>query len=76
MLFRSDGTSTEKVSVDAPIGHRQRRAEGIPILVKKWEAAIAAKLSAKKCATLNAMCADQAAFEAVPVQEFMGLMAV
>jgi 2-methylcitrate dehydratase len=75
-VFFKDGTSTEKVSVDAPIGHRQRRAEGIPILVKKWEAAIAAKLSAKKCAALNAMCADQAAFEAVPVQEFMGLMAV
>ena len=75
-VFFKDGSSTEKVSVDAPIGHRQRRAEGIPILVKKWEAAIAAKLSPKKCAALNALCADQAAFEAVPVQEFMGLMAV
>jgi 2-methylcitrate dehydratase len=29
-VFFKDGTHTEKVSIDAPIGHRQRRAEGIP----------------------------------------------
>ncbi len=75
-VFFKDGSSTGKVSIDAPIGHRLRRAEGIPILVKKWEAAIAAKLSAKKCAALNAVCADQAALEAMPVQAFMALLAV
>jgi hypothetical protein len=46
------------------------------VLVKKFEAAIAAKLSAKKCAALNEMCADQARLETTPVQEFMGLFAV
>jgi len=75
-VFFKDGTSTEKVSIDAPIGHRQRRAEGIPVLVKKFEAAIAAKLSPKKCAALNAACDDQAKLEAMPVHEFMELFAV
>ena len=75
-VFFKDGSSTEKVSIDAPIGHRQRRAEGIPILVKKFETAIAAKLSAKKCAALNAACSDQAKLEAMPVHEFMALFAV
>jgi 2-methylcitrate dehydratase len=46
------------------------------VLVKKFEAAIAARLSAKKCAALNAMCADQAKLEALPVNEFMELFAV
>ena len=75
-VFFKDGSSSEKVSIDAPIGHRQRRAEGIPVLVKKFEAAIAGKLSARKCAALNHLCADQATLEATPVQEFMALFAV
>jgi len=75
-VFFKDGSSTEKVSIDAPIGHRLRRGEGIPVLVKKFESAIAAKLSPKKCAALNAMCGDQARLEATPVQDFMGLFAV
>jgi 2-methylcitrate dehydratase len=75
-VFFKDGTSTEKVSIDAPIGHRLRRAEGMPVLVKKFEAAIAAKLSPKKCATLNALCGDQARLETTPVNEFMELFAV
>ena len=29
---------TERVHVDYPIGHRKRRAEGMPVLVKKFEA--------------------------------------
>jgi len=44
--------------------------------VKKFEAAIAARLSPKKCATLNHLCADQVRLEVTPVQEFMGLFAV
>jgi len=75
-VFFEDGSSTEKVSIDAPIGHRQRRAEGIPLLVKKFEAALAGKLSPKQCAAINHLCADQARIEATPVQEFMALFTV
>ena len=48
----------------------------LPVLVKKFEAAIAAKLSPKKCAVLNALCGDQARLEATPVNAFMELFAV
>ena len=30
----------ERVQVDFPIGHRRRRAEGMPVLVKKFEASV------------------------------------
>ena len=33
--------------VDFPIGHRRRRAEGMPVLVKKFEASVAAHFSAE-----------------------------
>src|SRR5215469_16046214 len=39
-VFFKDGTSTGKVSVDYPIGHRRRRAEGIPVLIRKFEGAL------------------------------------
>jgi 2-methylcitrate dehydratase len=74
-VFFKDGSHTEKITVDAPIGHRLRRAEGIPVLIDKFERAIAGKLSARRCAAINTLCADQARFEATPVQDFMGLFA-
>src|SRR5207248_8010046 len=37
-VFFSDGSATEKIAVEYPIGHRRRRAEGIPLLVKKFKA--------------------------------------
>ncbi|HEY5806655.1 MAG TPA: bifunctional 2-methylcitrate dehydratase/aconitate hydratase, partial [Povalibacter sp.] len=35
-VFFRDGTSTPRVAVDYPIGHRKRRAEGIPVLKRKF----------------------------------------
>src|SRR3546814_20162083 len=42
-VFFKDGSSTEKVSIDYPIGHRQRRGEGIPVLMDKCEKALRAQ---------------------------------
>jgi 2-methylcitrate dehydratase len=36
-LFFRDGSATEKVEVEYPVGHRRRRAEGIPLLVAKFQ---------------------------------------
>src|SRR6202142_4208305 len=36
-VFFKDGSSSQRVAVDFPIGHRKRRAEGMPVLVKKFE---------------------------------------
>ncbi len=46
-VFFKDGSSTDKVSIDYPIGHRKRRAEGIPVLLRKFEAALAGHLPAR-----------------------------
>lgn len=35
-LFFKDGTSSRRVEVHFPIGHRRRRAEGIPLLLEKF----------------------------------------
>jgi 2-methylcitrate dehydratase len=75
-VFFADGSKTEKVSIDFPIGHRKRRAEGIPVLLKKFEAALAGHLSARHVQRILAACKDQAAFEAMPVPELMDSFAV
>ena len=72
----ADGSKTEKVSIDYPIGHRKRRAEGIPVLLKKFEAALAGHLPARQVQRILAACNDPMAFEAIPVPQLMDLFVV
>src|SRR5947209_15453358 len=54
-VFFNDGTSSPRVAVDFPIGHRKRRAEGMPVLVKKFEASVAAHFGAKQTESIRRM---------------------
>jgi 2-methylcitrate dehydratase len=72
-VFFKDGSKTENIVVEYPIGHRRRRQEGIPVLQGKFERNIATRLSAKNCAQLVEICADQTQLENTPVDEFMAL---
>jgi 2-methylcitrate dehydratase len=69
----ADGTKTERVAVDYPIGHRRRRDEGIPKLVEKFERSLATRFSPERAAGILLACADQQRFEALPVSDFMAL---
>jgi 2-methylcitrate dehydratase len=75
-VFFKDGSSTEKVTVEYPIGHRRRRQEGIPVLQRKFERNLATRLSPKNCAKLVEICAEQSRLENTPVNEFMELMVI
>jgi 2-methylcitrate dehydratase len=70
-VFFRDGSSTPRVAVDYPIGHRKRRAEGMPVLVKKFEASVAAHFTPKQTEAIKALFADQGRLEQMPVQEFV-----
>ncbi|MDR6842567.1 bifunctional 2-methylcitrate dehydratase/aconitate hydratase [Pseudoxanthomonas sacheonensis] len=72
VLFK-DGTSTDRISVDFPIGHRKRRAEGIPMLMAKCEAALRAHLSAGQVDRIIALAADPSRLEALPIDMFMNM---
>ena len=75
-VFFKDGAETARVEVDFPIGHRKRRAEGMPVLVKKFEQAIAGRLSARQCEVINELCGDQKELESTSVTDFMSLWTV
>jgi 2-methylcitrate dehydratase len=51
-VFFRGGSSTQRVQVDFPIGHRKRREEGMPVLVKKFESSVAAYFKEKQSAAL------------------------
>jgi len=72
----TDGTSTDKVAVEYPIGHRRRRGEGIPQLVEKFEANLATRFPAARARAIGDLCLDRERFEGTPVDEFMGLLVI
>jgi 2-methylcitrate dehydratase len=70
-VFFKDGSSSERVAVDFPIGHRKRRAEGMPVLVKKFESSVAAHFQPKQSESIKALFGDRKALMAMPVSDFV-----
>jgi 2-methylcitrate dehydratase len=73
-VFFRDGSHTPRVQVDFPIGHRRRRAEGMPVLVKKFEASVDAHYGAKQAARVKALFATGKPLDALPVNELMAAL--
>lgn len=74
-VFFKDGTASERVAVEYPIGHRTRRGEGIPQLQRKFAQALAGHYPARRAEQIAATCLDQPRLEATPVNEFMDMLA-
>ena len=75
-VFFNDGSSTGKVSVDYPIGHRKRREEGIPVLMDKFEKAVGTRLPAANAERLLQLAARPDQLESMPVTNLLGLLQV
>jgi 2-methylcitrate dehydratase len=71
-VFFADGTATEKVEVEYPIGHRRRRIEGVPLLVKKFEANLATRFDSERRERIMRLFQDARRLEHMPVNEFVG----
>jgi len=73
-VFFKDGTHTQKIALNVPIGHRQRRAEGIPLLVAKFEQSVRETFNAKQAADIEAMFSDPKKCASMPVHHFVAAM--
>jgi 2-methylcitrate dehydratase len=73
-VFFTDGSRTERMAVDFPIGHRERRAEGIPVLMKKFVDSVAPKLAKGQWSELSALAKDGPGLAATDVDDFMALL--
>jgi 2-methylcitrate dehydratase len=75
-VFFKDGSSTEQVVVAYPLGHKFRRAEGIPLLQAKFARNVKTRFPGKQAKAIVEICNDKAAFEKLPVNEFMALLII
>ena len=75
-VFFTDGTSTERVAVEYPIGHRRRRQEGIPVLEDKFRHALATRFPTGQGSLIYDLCLDQSRLEATPVNQFMDMLVI
>ncbi len=70
-VFFNGGDSTARIEVEYPVGHRRRRAEGIPLLMQKFKSSLASRLPAHRVENILNICNDADRFEAMPVDEFI-----
>ncbi len=73
-IFYTDGTSSEKVEVEYPIGHRRMRDEGIPILVDKFENNLKTQFSEQRSKEILELCLDEEKLRATSVTQFMSML--
>jgi 2-methylcitrate dehydratase len=74
-VFFDDGSASERIQVDFPIGHRRRRAEGMPLLAAKFDASVDAHFGASQAKAIKGMFADPRKLAAMPVATFAGTLA-
>ena len=74
VIHFKDGSSTEQVEVEYPIGHRRRREQGIPLLIEKFKANLGTQFSENRTKEILSMCEDQSTLENSSVIDFMNLM--
>ncbi len=72
----NDGSTFDEVVVEYPIGHKRRRADGIPLLVEKFKTNLARKFPVKQQQAILEVSLDQARLEAMPVNEYVDLYVI
>jgi len=74
-VFFSDGTKSEQIAIEYPLGHRRRRREGVPQLEAKFRTNLARRFPPKRQQAILAATRDQAQLESMAVNEFVDLFA-
>jgi 2-methylcitrate dehydratase len=70
ILFK-DGSQSEKVTVEYPMGHRRRRREALPLLQDKARRAFSGHFGEDKADGLMALFSDRARLEGLPCHAFV-----
>ena len=68
-----DETSTEEIAIEYPVGHKRRREEGLPLLVKKYRTNLARIFTPEEQERIAALTLDYEKLSATPVNEVLDL---
>ncbi len=72
----NDGTALDEIVVEYPIGHKRRREQGIPELLKKFSINLARKFPEKQQQNILHIALDYDKLANTPVNEFVDLMVI
>lgn len=75
VIFK-DGSSTDRVEVEYPIGHRRRREEGVPVLIKKFERNLLTRFPQDRASRILELCLNTEALHETAVTDFMSLISL
>ena len=75
-VFFKDGSKTEEIVVEYPIGHKYRRQEGIPLLLEKFHKSLFDHFKKSQAEKIKIICSDRKELENLPVNEFIDLLAI
>ncbi|MGV2862827.1 bifunctional 2-methylcitrate dehydratase/aconitate hydratase [Achromobacter sp. ESBL13] len=71
-----DGSKLDEIVCEYPIGHKRRRADGIPLLEAKFRTNLARMFPARQQRRILDVSLDQQALEAMPVHEYVDLYVI
>jgi 2-methylcitrate dehydratase len=72
-IYFKDGTHTDKIEIEYPIGHRRRRQEGMPQLIEKARRNLSTRLPPDQLEPLMELCLDRVRLESTPVPSLMSM---
>ncbi len=75
-VFFRDGSATDRIEIEYPIGHRRRREEGIPVLEAKFRNALATRFPAGRSEEIANLCRDAATLVRLPVHDFVDRLVI
>ena len=75
-VFFKDGTATEKVERQYPLGHRFRREEAIPKLEEKFLANLETRFPEKQVKEIYEVSTNLETLKTLPVHNFMEMMVI
>jgi 2-methylcitrate dehydratase len=75
-VFFDDGSSSERIEVEYPIGHRRRREDAIPLLWEKFEHNLGTQMKGEQARRVLDLFRDPSKLDATPADDFLGMMVV
>ena len=72
-VFFTDGSATDRIEIEYPLGHKRRRAESVPFLKQKFASNLSARLSKDQCQKVLSVFKNPARLDAMVVRDFVDL---
>jgi 2-methylcitrate dehydratase len=75
-VFFNDGTQTEEIVTEYPLGHKRRREEAIPLLVKKFKQSLASRFPNERAKRIELIFEDKENLFNRPICDLMDLFVI